>query len=88
MLSQKDLAKLDAINAKLVYETEDWVIIVQSPMWESWEGKEKLFSLVTRTYNNYSDYINDMMWNYNQMVKLEYVDSETYKDLRYNLKLI
>lgn len=88
MLSQKDLAKLDAINAKLVYETEDWVIIVQSPMWESWEGKEKLFSLRTRTYNNYSDYINSMMGNMSMKVKLEYIPDDDYKDLQFKWELI
>ena len=88
MFSQQILSQLNVINANIVYQDENENIIVQSPVREGWEWLNKNFSVYTRVFTNYSDYINDMMWMMWQKVKLEYIDDEAYKDIKFSNSLI
>ena len=52
-------------------------------MRESGTEDNKVFSVYSRTFNNYSDYINSMMGNMSMKVKLEYIPDDDYKDLQF-----
>lgn len=89
MFTQQQLRELDNANSFIVQRVaESDTLIIHSPMWESWEWNDKVFSVYTSTFNTHTEFINHIMWNINTMVNLEYISEEEYKNKKYDRTLI
>ena len=90
MFTQKQLRELDSANSFIVQKVpESDTLIIHSPMWESWEWNDRVFSVYTTTFNTYTEFINHIMWNINNtMANIEYISEEEYKNKKYDRSLI
>lgn len=81
MLSQKELSKLDAVNASITYRSEDWIIIVQSPTRLDTVDWIKQFWLSTYTFNTLSEYINHFEWTFWwKKLEVKYIPEDDYEN--------
>ena len=89
MLSQKELSKLDAINASIVYHAEDWYIVVQKPIRMDTIDWVKQFSVSTNVFPTLSEYINDLEWtHWSKKLEARYISEEEYENKLHNRELV
>ena len=89
MLSQKELSKLDALNASIVYHAEDWSIVVHKPIRMDTVDWVKQFSMSTNVFSTLSEYINDLEWtHWSKKLEAIYTSEEEYECKLHNWDLV